>query len=145
MKTSAAYCSVSLVYTMRFVTSAILCLLPSLVYAASSQPICSVESQTYDSMNVTCSITVSKEPQRLEFVARFSGGHDDTSANIRTSLNDELLSCDEGSKLELFGEEGDVSLACRFTVSPEHGTNQQFKAIIHWKHAEYTGYELHGR
>jgi hypothetical protein len=110
--------------------------------AAPAGPACSVESQTYDSKTVLCVIAPGESPRRFEFMARFSGGHDDTSASIETFLDGQALGCDADSKKSLFGEDGDVKLFCRFAVSAPSPSESRLKATIRWNHAQYTDYQL---
>lgn len=89
-------------------------------------------------------IPVATEPRPFEFVARFSGGHDDTRAGIEPAMNGKPLSCSPDSKLELFGEYGDVSVYCRFAV-PSSKSGSALNVIIRWNHAQYTDFELASR
>lgn len=109
----------------------------------ASQAACEIASQTYDSREVACAIPASAESRRFEFIARFSGGHDDTRASIRPSLNGQPLVCDEGSKTSLFAEDGDVSLQCRFSAPADAGA--RLLVTVRWSHAEYTNFELLSR
>ena len=73
-------------------------------------------------------------PQRYVFTARFSGGHDDTMARLQPQIDGAPLACEAGSKTELVGEEGDVSLHCAFTGVRE----AELRVTVRWSHAEYT-------
>ena len=119
-------------------------LFPLIGYAAPSDPTCAVETETYNSKEVLCTIPQTAEPRSYEFTARFSGGHDDTRASIKTTLDAKPLACEDGSKKELFGEDGDVSLLCRFVVSGMSGSQSQLRVTIRWSHAEYTDFRLAG-
>jgi hypothetical protein len=117
--------------------------LPSLsAHAATPATACRVVGQTYDSKEVQCLLPRAEPAGRHEFVARFSGGHDDTQASIVTSLDQQPLACEAGSKKELLGEDGNVTLFCRFSVGAGVGADGVFKATIRWSHAEYTDYQL---
>ncbi|SCK38880.1 hypothetical protein VAR608DRAFT_3623 [Variovorax sp. HW608] len=131
---------------MRRVLPFLLCILVFSNPAEASQPACSIESQTFDSKDVLCIIPAGEAMQRrFEFIARFSGSHDDTRVSIRPALGGQPLTCEEGSRNELFGEDGDVSLNCRFAVPAAQPTEARLKVTIRWSHAEYTDYALVGR
>ena len=110
--------------------------------ATPVEPGCSEVARTYDSKDVLCTVAPAGPPRRLEFIVRFSGGHDDTSASIRTSIDGQPLACDEGSKKELFAEDGNVSLHCRFSVDGPAAGETRLRVVIRWSHAEFTGFEL---
>lgn len=114
-------------------------------HAATSSPGCDIQSQTYDSREVSCTIPAAAQTRRFEFIARFSGGHDDTRASIRPSLNGQSLVCDEGSKTSLFAEDGDVSLQCRFTLPATSADAAKLQVTVRWSHAEYANFELASR
>lgn len=59
-------------------------------------------------------------------------------------LNGAALRCDEESKTELMGEDGDVSLVCLFTA-PRGSEPTRFATTVTWSHAEYVGYSLSAR
>lgn len=131
---------------MRRVLPFLLCILVFSNPAEASQPACSVESQTFDSKDVLCVIPAGGTMQRgFEFIARFSGSHDDTRVSMRPSLDGRPLTCEEGSRNELFGEDGNVSLNCRFAVPAAQQTEARLKVTIRWSHAEYTDYTLESR
>ena len=56
-------------------------------------------------------------------------------------LNGTSLTCEDGSKLSLMGEDGDVSLTCLFTA-PGVSERSRFSATFAWSHAQYTGCSL---
>lgn len=68
---------------MRHVVLYLFLLFPLTGYAAPSDPTCAVETETYNSKEVLCTIPQTAKPRSYEFTVRFSGGHDDTSASIR--------------------------------------------------------------
>lgn len=111
-------------------------------HAAPPSPDCEVQSQTYDSREVSCTIPAASQTRRFEFIARFSGSHDDTRASIRPSLSGQPLVCDEGSKTSLFAEDGDVSLQCRFTLQVAARDGARLLVTVRWSHAEYTDFQL---
>jgi hypothetical protein len=95
-----------------------------------------------DRRDIECPLNAAATAQRFRFKANFSGGHDDTRASITATINDAPLACDAGSKTSLFGEDGDVSLECRFRVAEKTDTKQVLKVTIRWYHAQYTDFEL---
>ncbi|MFT3931612.1 MAG: hypothetical protein QM709_15085 [Spongiibacteraceae bacterium] len=103
---------------------------------------CSTTAQTYDSRVVQCQFPKAAVTQKLTFRANFSGGHDDTKADIEPFIDDIPLKCDEGSKTNLFGEDGDVSLWCSFSIRDHAKSNGIFTIRVKWSHAEYTNYEM---
>jgi hypothetical protein len=52
------------------------------------------------------------------------------------------LPCDEGSKTRLMGEDGDVSLVCRFSTSTASRSNQGLVVQLTWSHAQYAGFSF---
>src|SRR5262245_47977792 len=130
---------------MRPIGFALLCIFPLTSYAAPPLPACEVQSATWDSQDVSCLIPAATEGRRLEFIARFSGGHDDTSASIEPHLDGQPLKCDEGSKISLFGEDGDVSVYCQFTVRGGEGSDSRLKVTVRWRHAQYADFALTSR
>lgn len=112
---------------------------------AATAPRCDVVDQTYDSKDVLCTIPSGPQAINYGFTARFSGGHDDTQALIRPQLNGVAATCDTGSKLNLFGEDGNVSLYCHFAVPAAPASDTQLRVHIHWSHAEYTDDQLSPR
>jgi hypothetical protein len=93
-------------------------------------------------MEVKCPLAAADKPIRYAFSAHFSGGHDDTHAWLSAKLNDAPLICSEGSKTELEGEEGEVSLVCLFTVAAGSEPPHQLTVQVQWRHAQYARFEL---
>lgn len=120
------------------------CLIFLSLQTMAAELTCSIQSQAFDSQEIACAIPVATEFQHFEFVARFSGGHDDTRASIEPAIDGKPLSCSPDSKLELFGEYGDVSVYCRFTV-PSSKNSSALSVTIRWSHAQYTDFELVSR
>ena len=83
---------------------------------------------------VTCRFAAGR-PHR--FTARFGGGHDDTSASLTASLDGQATECDAGSKMRLFGEDGDVSLYCRVTAGDAAQVAHVLVVTVLWSHAQY--------
>jgi hypothetical protein len=96
---------------------------------------CTTAAQTWNSREVACRVPAA---QRYVFTARFSGGHDDTMARLQPLLDGAPLACEAGSKTELVGEDGDVSLHCAFAVERAG----DLRVTVRWSHAEYTAAAL---
>lgn len=97
---------------------------------------CETTKAEWNSREVTCAIAPGTEKQTYRFAATFTGSHDDTQLDLRASLNDEPLTCADGSKTTSMGEDGEVTLECRF-VAPAHTAAQGLKAVLTFRHAEY--------
>ena len=102
------------------------------------------ESQTPggDFVQFSCLLPARGSEQRWRFKADFAGGHDDTSASMTLVLDDAPLNCEAGSKTRLFGEDGDVSLVCRFRVRGVAGARPVLAVTLLWSHAQYVRTEL---
>ena len=94
-----------------------------------------------DSLDIRCSLEPTGSLQRFRFKAHFSGGHDDTRAWMEATLDERPLSCEEGSKTLLEGEEGEVSLECSFSLTEKIGT-KRLAVKVRWSHAQYTSFAL---
>lgn len=92
-------------------------------------------------MQVQCALGEEHASRKFKFEVRFSGGHDDTRASLSGTLNGKPLACDEGSKPELEGEFGDVSIHCEF-VSEAIPGGQELKIAVEWRHAQYADFQL---
>ena len=106
---------------------------------ASAAPRCEAPDTPGDYREVSCALPVSA--QKLRFVARFSGGHDDTQAWLEASLDGEPLACAPGSKPRLIGEDGNVFIDCRVALSAA-AADRKLEIALKWSHAQYTGIEL---
>lgn len=102
---------------------------------------CTVVNVGFDNSNFDCPIPPTDVAQRFRFKANFSGGHDDTRAAMVASLDGTARPCDEGSKTELMGEDGEVSLECRFSVAAGAGEAHRLSFKVTWSHAQYIGFE----
>ncbi len=80
--------------------------------------------------------------QHYHFVARFSGGHDDTMASMVVTHGEQPVHCAQGSKTELMGEFGDVALECRFSVVHTAAPAAPLMIVVKYGHAQYEGFEL---
>lgn len=106
---------------------------------ASAAPRCEAPDTPGDYREVSCALPASA--QKLRFVARFSGGHDDTQAWLEASLDGEPLACAPGSKPRLIGEDGNVFIDCRVALV-EGSAARKLEIALKWSHAQYTGIEL---
>lgn len=95
----------------------------------------------YDWREITCTVPAAATARRFQFKAMFTGGHDDTSASIAPTLGEAPLACAEGSKLSLFGEDGDVHVFCDFGGAAMAGRTT-FKVLIKWSHAEFADFDF---
>jgi hypothetical protein len=108
----------------------------------SASDACSERSAAFGKQEIQCQLPKTGVAGKLRFKVNFSGGHDDTSARIEPSIDDAPLTCDEGSKLFLSQEDGNVSLWCDFAVAGPVQGNGVFKVAVIWGHAEYVNYEV---
>lgn len=83
---------------------------------------------------LTCAVTSSRMHR---VTVNFGGGHDDTSASLRVTLDGRPADCDAGSKASLFGEDGDVSLHCRIRVGSDADVQHTLVVTVLWSHAQY--------
>jgi hypothetical protein len=127
------------------------CVSVGLAHAADTKPAsaagsgkvqCESQSPGGDFRNISCPLDVSSTLQRFRFKVDFSGGHDDTMASMTLSLDGAPLACEQGSKTQLMGEDGDVSLECRFSLPGAAGTKRILGVALKWSHAQYTDFEL---
>ena len=86
---------------------------------------------------ITCTLGAGK-PHR--FTARFSGGHDDTSATLAAELDGQATGCDPDSKMRLFGEDGNVSLHCRIHAGGDPAVAHVLVVTVLWSHAQYVDF-----
>lgn len=95
---------------------------------------------TISERDIVCHMT-SPEARSFRFKADFSGSHDDTTASLEASLDGQPLQCMEGSKTELAGEDGDVSLLCRFALagSPD---SRRVTVRLSFRHAQFVDFQL---
>ncbi len=93
-------------------------------------------------LDISCPLTASGTSQHFRFKANFSGGHDDTMASMTPTLGGMPLTCEPGSKTRLMGEDGDVSLECKFSISETAGKSMILRVVLKWSHAQYTDHEF---
>lgn len=103
---------------------------------------CESEKAGGDLLEVTCPLDASGITQNFQFKVNFLGGHDDTMASMTATLDGLPLSCAEDSKTRLMGEEGAVSLHCRFSMAKDTGTRHLLKVRIEWSHAQYADFNF---
>ncbi|RZI60851.1 MAG: hypothetical protein EOP37_10205 [Rubrivivax sp.] len=105
---------------------------------------CAETDRMMDWREITCTVPSGVAPKRFSFRAMLTGGHDDTSASIAPELDGRPFACGEGSKLSLFGEDGNVSVFCQFDRSALPAAGAKLKVLIKWSHAEFADYEFSG-
>jgi len=111
--------------------------------SAAAQGKAGCDSQAaYDTLDIKCPLSASGAVQRFRFRVYFSGSHDDTTASLTTTLDGAPLACEKGSKTSLAGEDGEVSLECRFSNTGKSGTKQLLGVTISWRHAQYKDFEF---
>jgi len=109
--------------------------------AAQGKPSCEVTRPGYDSHDIQCSLKATGATQRFRFKANFSGSHDDTMASLTAALDGAPLACEKGSKTELMGEDGEVSLECRFSIAEKSSTHL-LSVTLSFRHCQYKDFEL---
>jgi hypothetical protein len=103
---------------------------------------CESQGSAGDTRDIKCPLNASGATQRFRFKANFSGGHDDTTASMTATLNGMPLACEKDSKTSLMGEDGDVSLECKFSIKEKADTTHVLKVTLSWCHAWYTDFEF---
>lgn len=106
---------------------------------------CEAKSPGGDNRDFECPLVASGARQDFGFKANFTGSHDDTTASMTARLDGAPLACDKGSKTSLMGEDGEVSLDCRFSVTANAGARLVFSVALTWRHAQYEDFELRGQ
>jgi hypothetical protein len=122
----------------------VMCLLAMTAGSAAAAEVltCDTQSAGWDRHEYRCPLTANGNEQRLRFKADFSGGHDDTEASIAFTMDGMPLSCSQGSKTRLFGEDGDISLECHFVLPGPAGTRRLLGVTVKFRHAEFVAVEL---
>lgn len=98
-----------------------------------------------DRISVVCVLDGGAAAQRVHIKIHLTGSHDDTTASMEVAIGDVPVACVDDSKTSTEGEDGDVALDCRFTVSVEPGAAHVLRASAKWFHAQYVGLEINGR
>jgi len=109
---------------------------------AQGKPRCESSEDPGDKRVVNCPLSALGILQSFRFKANFSGSHDDTMAAMTATLDGAPLACAPGSKTDLMGEDGDVSLQCTFSLTGKAGAQHVLRVMLSWRHAQYTGFEL---
>lgn len=115
---------------------------PAPAMASIKSTACQETDRMMDWREISCAIPAGAAGRQFRFQAMFTGGHDDTSVSIAPELDGQTYACEDGSKLSLFGEDGDVSVHCRFTGAATAGKPGRLKVLIKWSHAQYADYEF---
>lgn len=97
-----------------------------------------------DKLSVVCALDAAT-PQRFRIKVHLTGSHDDTTASMEVAAGGALVACDAGSKTSTEGEDGDVTLECRFTAPGGPGASTVVRASARWFHAQYVGLEVDRR
>lgn len=103
---------------------------------------CDAPAMPGDSREIKCPVVGTGTPEQYRFVVSFLGGHDDTSASFKAFENGQPLACDKNSKLSLFGEDGEVSLFCNFSLKHDAGSAHAVSFSVVWSHAQYDRFEV---
>ena len=109
---------------------------------APGKPRCESQALGGDQRDFKCPLSASGTARRFRFKADFSGSHDDTTASLAATLDGAPLACEEGSKTSLQGEDGEVSLECRFAIKDKAGTKHLLDVLLSWRHAQYKDFDL---
>lgn len=126
---------------MRSIAAVMLALAAAGPAAGQGKPPCDAQAPGYDSHDIKCTLDGSGTPRRYRFKASFTGSHDDTSASMTPTLDGAPVACDKGSKTSTQGEDGEVSLECRFSLAGEPGA-KRLEVRVDWRHAQYKDFEL---
>ena len=62
--------------------------------------------------------------------------------SLTPTLDGQPLACDASSKTLTEGEEGEVSLECRFSIAQGALATQSLRVLLAWHHAQYMSFEL---
>lgn len=119
----------------------LMCMLAGPVYA-SDDAACNTAFFNPKRVVYRCEMTAKDPAQQLQFKARFSGSHDDTELSIALTLDGLPVNCAQGSKTQLNGEDGDVSLDCLFVVDGKSGSQRILGVTVNIYHARLTTVSL---
>jgi hypothetical protein len=95
-----------------------------------------------DERRFECAIESTPGGTLPRFVVLFSGGHDDTMASLKVQADGIDSACGAGSKPELMGEDGNVSLLCHLKVGGLPAGGHVITVHLRWSHAQYEGFRL---
>ena len=138
---------------MRSILIPLLCLSSALAFGGepdtraiaptSNKLACTSQSPGGDFRTISCPLNAPpSSARRFRFKVDFSGGHDDTMASMALELDGSPLGCEPGSKTQLMGEDGDVSLECRFAARGAASAPGVLTVRVKWSHAQYTDFAL---
>jgi hypothetical protein len=111
-------------------------------HAADAPAACQEHKLFGDERRFECAIDAMRGGTPPRFVALFSGGHDDTMASLKVQADGADSVCGAGSKPELMGEDGNVSLLCHLPVSGLSAGKHVITVHLRWSHAQYEGFKL---
>ena len=114
---------------------------PAFAQSAPDTGPCQRELQPGDMHEFICPLKAYPAAQKFHFVARVSGGHDDSSSLLAVSHGDQDVACAPGSKVGSEGEDGDITLDCRFTL-PAAALKAPGKLVVRLK-ASHVFFENH--
>ena len=114
---------------------------PAFAQSAPDTGPCQRELQPGDMHEFTCPLKAYPTAQKFHFVARVSGGHDDSSSLLAVSHGEQDVACATGSKVGSEGEDGDITLDCRFTL-PATALKAPSKLVVRLK-ASHVFFENH--
>jgi hypothetical protein len=103
---------------------------------------CETESVNLKVRQYRCPLTANASARPLKFKADFTGSHDDTQLSMTLSLDGLPVTCGQGSKTWLNGEDGNVSLECHLVLDGAAGTQRMLRATVNFYHAEFAGVKL---
>ncbi len=95
----------------------------------------------HDKLQMICTVAPSERKQ-LRVRVHLTGSHDDTAASMDIVIDGASVACEAGNKTRTEGEDGDVTLECRFTVVDRKGSSTVLTASAKWYHAQYVGVEV---
>jgi hypothetical protein len=128
-----------------FLTIAPICVSFAGPPAATSMPnnvSCDSPVQLGEVREVKCAISGTGNVLKLRFTVSFLGGHDDTMASLKASEDGNPTECEKGSKTNLVGEDGEVSLFCNLSLLHEPDSSHALEFTARWTHAQYKDFEL---
>lgn len=112
------------------------------LWVGCAQAHCESPDPPGDLREVRCTLEATGSPQAFRFTADFGGSHDDTTLEMRATLDGAPLACAAGSKMSSSYEDGNVRLECRFTLAAAAGTRHALGVTLSWRHAQYVGFGL---
>jgi hypothetical protein len=103
---------------------------------------CKSTALTPMSQSIQCDLRAAAPASSFLLKVNFSGSHDDTKLNLETLLNGKPLVCAPGSLTYSEGEDGDISLVCKFKLPQTANTEPLLSANFKWFHAQFVDYQL---